>query len=380
MGGKNNIFSYLKWRGDLSFEADGFNEVDSLIFSVIAYLDLAKAEKIHTITPGLAPSLRDVSLAVDGKENNRLALIKVEEIVGALHLAAQTKRFSEVKILGYICHNDEETTMQFAAVTFLLPNGEIYVAYRGTDDTLLGWKEDLIMSYAPYVASQQEALEYLKYISEQIPNKAIYTGGHSKGGNLAVYAAVKAPEEIKKRLKGVYNNDGPGFQEEFLQTEEYKLVSPLIHTFIPESSIVGMLLEHEESYQVISSSAKAFLQHAPLSWEVMGKSFVYLESRSQFGRYTDNVLRNWLKTCTNEEKEEFVEALFNILASGRARTLWELTEGDFLHHWRSILKTYSGLDKEKKDLLNDLLKRLMGEIKKEAIRDNKILRKIDETF
>ena len=380
MGGKNNIFSYLKWRGDLSFEADGFNEVDSLIFSVIAYLDLAKAEKIHTITPGLAPSLRDVSLAVDGKENNRLALIKVEEIVGALHLAAQTKRFSEVKILGYICHNDEETTMQFAAVTFLLPNGEIYVAYRGTDDTLLGWKEDLIMSYAPYVASQQEALEYLKFISEQIPNKAIYTGGHSKGGNLAVYAAVKAPEEIKKRLKGVYNNDGPGFQEEFLQTEEYKLVSPLIHTFIPESSIVGMLLEHEESYQVISSSAKAFLQHAPLSWEVMGKSFVYLESRSQFGRYTDNVLRNWLKTCTNEEKEEFVEALFNILASGRARTLWELTEGDFLHHWRSILKTYSGLDKEKKDLLNDLLKRLMGEIKKEAIRDNKILRKIDETF
>ena len=165
-----------------------------------------------------------------------------------------------------------------------------------------------------------------------------------------------------------------------MQTEEYKLVSPLIHTFIPESSIVGMLLEHEESYQVISSSAKAFLQHAPLSWEVMGKSFVYLESRSQFGRYTDNVLRNWLKTCTNEEKEEFVEALFNILASGRARTLWELTEGDFLHHWRSILKTYSGLDKEKKDLLNDLLKRLMGEIKKEAIRDNKILRKIDETF
>ena len=380
MGGKNNIFSYLKWRGDLSFEADGFNEVDSLIFSVIAYLDLAKAEKIHTITPGLAPSLREVSLAVDGKENNRLALIKVEEIVGALHLAAQTKRFSEVKILGYICHNDEETTMQFAAVTFLLPNGEIYVAYRGTDDTLLGWKEDLIMSYAPYVATQQEALEYLKYISEQIPNKAIYTGGHSKGGNLAVYAAVKAPEEIKKRLKGVYNNDGPGFQEEFLQTEEYKLVSPLIHTFIPESSIVGMLLEHEESYQVISSSAKAFLQHAPLSWEVMGKSFVYLESRSQFGRYTDNVLRNWLKTCTNEEKEEFVEALFNILASGRARTLWELTEGDFLHHWRSILKTYSGLDKEKKDLLNDLLKRLMGEIKKEAIRDNKILRKIAETF
>ena len=380
MGEKNNIFSYLKWRGDLSFEIDPFNEVDSLIFSVIAYLNLARTEQITTITPALAPSLSEVSLALDGKKNNRLALINIEEIAGVLHLAAQQERFRDVKALGYICHNDEEITMQFAAVTFLLPNDQIYVAFRGTDDTLVGWKEDLIMSYAPYVAAQEEALEYLKYIAEQIPQKEIYIGGHSKGGNLAVYAAVKAPEKIKKRLRGVYNNDGPGFQQEFLQTEEYKSISSLIQTFIPESSIVGMLLEHEESYKVIASSAKAFLQHAPLSWEVMGKSFVYLESRSQFGRYTDNVIRNWLKTCTNEEKEEFVEALFNILASSRARTLWELTEGDFLHHWRTMLKTYSGLDKEKKDLLNDLLKRLMGEIKKEAIRDNKILRKIEETF
>ena len=380
MGEKNNIFSYLKWRGDLSFAQDPFNEVASLILSVIAYLNLVQSEKIATIVPALAPSLAEVSLALEGKKNNRLAMISVEEIIDVLHLAAQTERFREVKALGYICHNDEEVTMQFAAVTFLLPNEEMYVAYRGTDDTLVGWKEDLIMSYAPYVAAQEEALEYLKYIAEQIPKKAIYAGGHSKGGNLAVYAAVKAPEEIKKRLRGVYNNDGPGFQQEFLLSEEYKSLSPLIHTFIPESSIVGMLLEHEESYKVIASSAKAFLQHAPLSWEVMGKSFVYLESRSQFGLHSDNVIRNWLKTCTNEEKEEFVEALFNILASGRARTLWELTEGDFLHHWRTMLKTYSGLDKEKKDLLNDLLKRLMGEIKKEAIRDNKILRKIEETF
>ena len=380
MGEKNNILSYLKWRGDLSFAIDPLNEVDSLIFSVFSYLDLARAENAAAITPSLAPNLAEISEKIDGRKNNRLAMIDVEEIADALHLAAQKERFGQVRVLGYICHNDEALTMQFAAVTFLLPNEEMYVAFRGTDDTLVGWKEDLIMSYAPYVAAQEEALAYLNYIAEHIPKRAIYVGGHSKGGNLAVYAAVKAPEEIKKRLKGVYNNDGPGFQQEFLLSEEYKSVSALIHTFIPESSIVGMLLEHEESYQVIASSAKAFLQHAPLSWEVLGKSFVYLENRSQFGVHSDNVIRNWLKTCTNEEKEEFVEELFNILASGRARTLWELTEGDFLHHWRSMLKTYNGLDKEKKDLMNDLLKRLMGEIKKEAIRDNKILRKIEETF
>lgn len=377
MSEENNIFDYLAWRGDLSFAIDGFNEIDALIFAVLSYLNWDNAEHSASLEPALAPSLKSAAapmLAKDDKEES-LGLIDKEQILEMLTALGESTRFCEVQALGYQYKCDEAVTLQFAALSFLLPNKSLVIAFRGTDDTLVGWKEDLNMSYAPFVPAQEEAKKYLKVISEKFPEHKFYLTGHSKGGNLAIYAAVNASAEVKKRILGVYNNDGPGFHREFLTTDSYKSVSHLLHTFIPNSSVVGMLLEHEESYQVIASTAKAFLQHAPLSWEVLGTKFVYLEERSEFGRYSDAVISNWLATCSDAEKEEFIDVLFDILASGRAKTLREITEGEFFLHWWHMIKTYSGLDKEKRELLGNLLKRLMSEIKDEAVRDNKFLKK-----
>lgn len=373
----NNIFDYLHWRGDLSFITDEFNEIDALIFAVLSYLNWDNIEHADSLQPSLASALKDAAapmLAKDNKEES-LGLIDKERILEMLMFLSTTVRFCEVKALGYQYKCDEKITLQFAAVSFLLPDESLVIAFRGTDDTLVGWKEDLNMSYAPFVPAQEEAKKYLEALAAQFPAHKIYLTGHSKGGNLAIYAAVNASAEVKSRILGVYNNDGPGFHREFLSTEAYKSVSHLLHTFIPNSSVVGMLLEHEESYQVIASTAKAFLQHAPLSWEVLGTKFVYLEERSEFGRYSDAVISNWLATCSDAEKEEFINVLFDILASGRAKTLREITEGEFFLHWWHMIKTYSGLDKEKRELLGNLLKRLMSEIKDEAVRDNKFLKK-----
>lgn len=373
----NNIFDYLHWRGDLSFITDEFNEIDALIFAVLSYLNWDNIEHADSLQPSLASALKDAAapmLAKDNKEES-LGLIDKERILEMLTFLSTTVRFCEVKALGYQYKRDEKITLQFAAVSFLLPDESLVIAFRGTDDTLVGWKEDLNMSYEPFVPAQEEAKKYLEALAAQFPAHKIYLTGHSKGGNLAIYAAVNASAEVKSRILGVYNNDGPGFHREFLSTEAYKSVSHLLHTFIPNSSVVGMLLEHEESYQVIASTAKAFLQHAPLSWEVLGTKFVYLEERSEFGRYSDAVISNWLATCSDAEKAEFIDVLFDILASGRAKTLREITEGEFFLHWWHMIKTYSGLDKEKRELLGNLLKRLMSEIKDEAVRDNKFLKK-----
>lgn len=370
MGNENNIFDYIAWRGDLSFSKDSFNEIDALIFAVLSYLDwdIKYARETNIAVAPIFQSISEPMLAQNAHATSN-GLIDREQVLKMLTILSHTARFSQVKALNYQYKYDEDVTLQFAAISFLLPNDELVVSFRGTDDTLVGWKEDLNMSYAPFVPAQEEARCYSEDIADKFPQSLIHITGHSKGGNLAIYAASNANYSVKSRLLGVYNNDGPGFHREFLQTEAYQSVSHLFHTFIPNSSIVGMLLEHEEAYQVISSSAKAFLQHAPLSWEVIGTKFVYLEERSALGKYSDAVISNWLATCSSSEKAEFIDALFDILASGRAKSLSEITEGDFFVHWFHMLKTYTGMDKEKRELLSDLLKRLMNEIKNETVRD-----------
>lgn len=370
MGNENNIFDYIAWRGDLSFSQDPLNEVDALIFAVLSYLDW-DIEHARGTNIALAPILQSVAepMLAQNAQVTSNGLIDREQVLKMLPILGRTTRFSQVKVLNYQHKYDEDVTLQFAAISFLLPNDELVISYRGTDDTLVGWKEDLNMSYAPFVPAQEEAKRYLEDIADKFPQSLIHVSGHSKGGNLAIYAAANANYSVKSRLLGVYNNDGPGFHQEFLQTAAYQSVAHLLHTFIPNSSIVGMLLEHEEAYQVISSTAKAFLQHAPLSWEVIGTKFVYLEERSSLGKYSDAVISNWLATCSASEKAEFIDALFDILASGRAKSLSEITEGDFFVHWFHMLKTYNGMDKEKRELLSDLLKRLMNEIKNETVRD-----------
>lgn len=377
MSEENNIFDYLAWRGDLSFMKDSFNEIDALVFAVLSYLNWDNAANTASWDETIAPALKITATPMIEKDDKAesLGLIDKEQILEMLKILGDTERFQEVQIAGYSYKCDEEITLQFAAASFLLPNDGLVVAFRGTDDTLVGWKEDLNMSYAPFVPAQEEAKKYLEQAATAYPEHHIYITGHSKGGNLAIYAAVNAESATKNRILGVYNNDGPGFHHEFLTTEAYKSMSHLLHTFIPNSSVVGMLLEHEESYQVIASTAKAFLQHAPLSWEILGTKFIYLEERSEFGKHSDAVISNWLATCSDAEKAEFVDALFDILASGRAKSLREITEGEFFVHWWHMLKTFNGMDKEKRELLSNLLKRLMIELKNEAVRDNKFLKK-----
>ena len=355
---------YLRWRGDLSFARDGFNEVDNLVLCIIAYINFRRIEAVHTREPAAAPTLAEIAPLLT-EEDDQLGLSELSYLP-LLRLAAQTERFRSVRLFGYTHEYDERTIKQFDALSFLLPDESLFVAFMGTDTSLAGWKEDFNMSFLSAVPAQERAVSYAEEMAALCPGLPLRIGGHSKGGNLAAWAAIHLPAEMQEiRLLAAYNNDGPGFARDMLDAPEYRRVAHKLHTYIPESSIVGVLLEHAEDYAVIDSANRSVMQHEPLSWRVVGREFVHLGQRSQMGKLSDDVLREWIGSMTPAEREQFTDALFDVLSlSGSARTLDDLRSGG-LAGGAALLKQYAGASEREKKILNEIFRRLAVDVKDE---------------
>ena len=236
----------------------------------------------------------------------------------------------------------------------------------GTDTSLAGWKEDFNMSFLSAVPAQARAAAYAADMAALCPDMPLRIGGHSKGGNLAAWAAIHLPADLQEhRLLSAYNNDGSGFARDMLETPEYRRVADKLHTYIPESSIVGVLLEHAEDYAVIDSANRSVMQHEPMSWSVIGPRFVHLGQRSQMGKLSDGVLQEWIGSMTPAEREQFTDALFDVLSlSGKARTLDDLRSGGLVSG-AALLKQYAGADEQKKKIISEIFRRLAVDVKDE---------------
>ena len=334
------IFDYLDWRGDLSFSQSSLNEVDNLIFSNICYLDFE-----HLAPAGFSKGLMYLTVMKRYKqlhkgEDNSLGLIFPQDMVLFATKAARSARFGRVRVVGHVNEVDTNAEMQFSATTFLLDDNTCFVAFRGSDDTLIAWKENFNMSFLSPVPAQKRAAEYLENAAKAYPERKIYVGGHSKGGNLAVYAASACESEIKERIIGIYNNDGPGFTREFIVGEGYLQVRDRIHTLVPQSSVIGMLLEHEEAYEVINSTQTGLYQHNGLTWEVLGKSFKHLDSVTEDSKKIDRTLKLWLSEMTNEKRQHITDTIYEMLSSS-SKTLTELSADKLI-----LLKAWSVLSPE----------------------------------
>jgi hypothetical protein len=215
------------------------------------------------------------------------------------------------------------------------------------------------MSFMQPVPAQIEAKEYLEYIAEHTHGN-IYVGGHSKGGNLAVYAAVKANKATKSRIAAVYNNDGPGFDSDFISGEDYKEIKDRIYTYVPQSSVVGMLLEHEESYTVVKSRQSGIMQHNGLSWEAMGNSFVKLDSVSEDSKVIDTSMKEWLSSMTPEEREGVVDALYDALSATNAKTLSDLGADKI-----KIVRAWNAMDNDARNQVRRCINIIFGKKKQQ---------------
>ena len=353
----SNIMNYLDWRGDLTFEQSPFNEVDNLILAQLSYVDF------KGIVPGIQYN-ETVSLQ---EANERYYNMRTEKEIQSdksftrlspilMKKMTETKRFQNIRLGKFICKHDYTEEKQFSAIHFYLDDETIYVAYRGTDDTLVGWKEDFNMSFMTPVPSQLEAVDYINTtVTDR--SKKLYLGGHSKGGNLAIYAGVYGDIVIKNNIIHIYNNDGPGFPREILQNPLYKNMLPRITTIVPESSIVGMLLEHEEDYKIVKSKQVSFMQHDAMSWEVLGPVFVYCEELSHGSQILDHTIKSWLDGISTEQRELFIDSLYSILEATGAKTLSDLSLAKF-KNINLVLKSFNALDESTKNMLVATVKQL----------------------
>ncbi len=314
-----DLFDYLDWRGDLTFDTVGVGPADALIFSALSYIHYDGLVSEGFVNPVPLEVVADAFAALPDKEERVL----LKQDAPLLMAAASTERYRNLKLVFYNSATIPEQESQFAAVAFLLPGDRAVLAFRGTDATLVGWKEDFNMSFQDRIPAQEKALYYTQSFAQAYDRKLILCG-HSKGGNLAVYAASRCPGQIQERILGVYNNDGPGFTAALMGDPGYRAMVPKIHSFVPQSSVVGMLMEHEEPYTVIKSRQVSILQHDLYSWEVMGGGFVPVSGISSDSRLVNQTVKAWLSSRTPAERNAFVDAVFELLGTGEVDSAREI--------------------------------------------------------
>ena len=348
-----NILDYLDWRGDLTLAERGFNEVDNLLMAELCFLNFSGIVPPDFDAPVPLPEAMRAYDAARPQET--MGVLVPEQIPELGRKMAASARFSPVRLCGYANRIDEETQTQFSALTILLPDGTAYVAFRGTDDTIVGWKEDFNLAFLPVVPAQKMAVTYLTAAAEAFAPLPLRVGGHSKGGNLAVYSAVFCAPSVQNQLMRVNNNDGPGFRTSLLGLPEHKNVADKITTILPESSVVGMLLEHEERYEVVRSTQSGLWQHDGFSWQVCGERFVHLPDLTEGGKLVDQTIRTFILSLSPEQRVAFTDALFDILTCTDADTLTDLKEGG-LKTAAAMLKKYRELDKPTRQALGSTLR------------------------
>lgn len=345
----NTILDYLEWRGDLSFNERPFNEIDNLIFSELAYFqfsDVMEPEETITISDvfsrnKIKPSKHDYS------SNDPLPLLEA---------CSKSVRFSNVSVTNFVEIMDTKREIQFSATTFIYAKDQIYVAYRGTDSNIVGWREDFNLSFLAECPAQAEAVNYLHKVLKSF-SSSIIVGGHSKGGNLAIYASIFCKPKEQNRITSIYSNDGPGFNEYISSDKRYKAILPKVNLIIPEASIIGILFSNKEDKKIVKSTANGGHQHNPYTWVVKRDSFEEADKQASSSVLLDSTMELWLKSLTDKQKKIFVNSLFNSIEASGATTLAQINDQKWVSY-NAIIKALKEMDSESKDCISNSIKKL----------------------
>lgn len=350
-----SIIDYIKKYGEYSIDDMPFNEVDSLILCQLSYL---KYDGMVPPLHGKEPFVTLPEIFEMDEYDNLFEDRRFEENNRKLFEAAeQSTRFSSMLLGNYVSMTDTSWELQFSAMTFTFENGTFYLAYRGTDETIIGWKEDCNMALITPVPAQEKAMQYLNLIAE-ISSGNFYIGGHSKGGNLAVYAASTCLPLISERIITIYNHDGPGFKKGTVtESEGFKMISGKIKKYMPHSSIIGMLMESDEPTEIIECKSFGILQHDPFNWIVDGNSFVRVDGLYKHVSLQDETVNQWINEMTDEERKIFVDELYNVITANGATTLIDIMD-DFLSNSKAMKKAFDELDPKTRDIIKIILMNL----------------------
>ncbi len=328
---RNDLFDYMVWRGDLEFTKVPFCDVDNLIFSLFAFIDFSGIVSEDYTDNGITLHDAITKLRCLPAERRYLGAITPEEINPLALVASKTARFKDVRICAYENIIEENEESQFCAVTFILPSGELCVSYSGTDDTLVGWKEDFNMSFLDSTYAQRQSVRYLTGIAQKSSGRRMFVCGHSKGGNLAVWSSASVSEDIRGRIIRVFNNDGPGFNKDFFNGEGFLDIKNKITTYIPQFSVVGAFFEQWEDSKIVKSTSHTIMSHDIFSWKLNGPKIVCVAQRTTKTQRKDKNRNAWIESLEPSQKKEFIDTMYAVLSAGGAKTLSDIKRNSIKH-------------------------------------------------
>ncbi len=351
-----NIFDYMAWRKDVPFSVSPFNEVDGLVLSELIYADFSgcvaeDGEKVplSEVRNRFWQRHTKEEIMADDSYTKMAPFLMDDMTDGA--------RFQDTKVSWFYDVVDTVADIQLAVATFWLPDGTAFVAFRGTDSTIVGWKEDFLLSYLPETEGQRRSARYMDAHFADL-DTPLRVGGHSKGGNLAVFAAVSACPAVRDKIKAVYCNDGPGFLDAFTQSEAYREMLPRIICIVPEESMIGTLLSNEAYQHVVKSNGVSIIQHDGFTWQVLGPRFVEAEKRSEASYLTETTLRQWLQGLKEQDRRLFVGTLFGLLEATGKETITQIKQ-DVVGSLTNMKKMMDGMPREDRDAVWALIVKLM---------------------
>ena len=364
----DHIFDYLDWRGDVPFSVSPFNEVDNYIVSKIGCCDfdgIVPADAGAVALGEALPAYFDRC----GSAGAYFGVLASPQLAPLLRRLPEVPRFRDLGLSGFVRRALPECDEQFSALTVSIPDGTHYVSFRGTDDTLYAWKEDCMMALSGAVPAQRDAADYLLWAASAYDGP-LRVGGHSKGGNLAVYAAAQADEAVQDRISIIYNNDGPGFDAAFLVSPGYRRVRDRLLTLLPQYSIVGTLLEQDTNCVIVRSGRFGIAAHDGFNWGVRGTQFLRCADMSRSSRAFDATMGRVLGEMDMDQRRDFIETLFRILSATGAVTLTDINE----RRLRKALSIARGMAKEKTvsrfvvDVIEQMVKEYVA-VSAEVLRD-----------
>ena len=346
-----NMLDYIKEFGHVSFEERAFSEIDALVLTELEYLPLEKVVPSDENGENFVTVKEIAEYMQEHKQElfDENPMMITQERHEVSQVIADAPRFQSLKFFGVVSEWDKDTTKQFAAVTVEVEPSVRLVVFRGTDETLIGWKEDFLMTYSPLVAAQTDAKEYLAK-QASLWDGDLMISGHSKGGNLAIYAAATQEEDVKLRIVDIFCFDSPGLYRSVLETKGYQNIVPLAMRYIPQDSLVGLMLESEVPYVIVKSNATGAMQHSAMTWEIEDGQFIKMEKLTKNSQLNDQTFKKWTESVSDEELELFWNVFFELLFNAGIDTVNDLY-GQFMHYVQEFLKAAGEMDEEKRELL-----------------------------
>ena len=362
-----NVFGYIDEQSDSNFRDRPFCEVDALVFAWLSYFEIEKLDKKGIDCRGLTlqelAEKAEQNIGKFKKPDKLLKLISVLTGAWMLKQVSDKTRFKDVRIGRYRTVTDHEKGIQFSVTSYILDTGVEVISFRGTDTSVAGWKEDCMTTFSHTVPSQDLALEYL---NSSESDGQIILAGHSKGGYLAIYAASECKRNLVPRIADIYNFDGPGFCFDISETANFNDLKDRIHSYVPGSSIVGMLQKHMDDYVVVSSMNRGVMQHYAFYWKIEGDSFVLRERRNLSSRTMDAAFNQWLDDLSFEDRKALVETIFSILEESGVKYFDEFSTAGFARI-RAVISKMHNMDPHSRKMIRSFFGKLMRASKNEMI-------------